>query len=349
MAINMHTYIQLAHKQMDQYHIRFSKQTPDERNTIKQQNLSRGYHTIEDSQWFVHGLEAIVTLHDYRYTNTNHGYPHNHDFFEMSYVYQGNFYNQINQEQEIIQPSNTLALLSPNAIHSCCIKKETDIVFNILMKRSLVEEIFLRMLSENTILFRFFMDSIYNVHQNQSYLMFQCNDHLTNLVQEIIQEHFDQKEFKETIIVAKLIQLFAELSRIYSQQIEQFQTLSRHDKNTKEMMDYIQKNYATISLESLSEAFHYSTEYTSRTIKKQTGQTFSNIIRQIRLEKSCYYLANSDLPVEQIVEIIGYHDIRHFYKIFKKEYQLSPIQYREQARKNGFFLPKQPAFEAIAE
>ena len=66
MAINMHTYIQLAHKQMDQYHIRFSKQTPDERNTIKQQNLSRGYHTIEDSQWFVHGLEAIVTLHDYR-------------------------------------------------------------------------------------------------------------------------------------------------------------------------------------------------------------------------------------------------------------------------------------------
>ena len=108
-------------------------------------------------------------------------YPHNHDFFEMSYVYKGTFHNIIGGQQ-IDQPEDSLVLLSPQAKHRCFTRSSDDLVFNILIKRELIEKIFVQMLSESESVCRFFLDSLYNVRQKQPYLFFSCDNALTEPV-----------------------------------------------------------------------------------------------------------------------------------------------------------------------
>lgn len=325
MKKEMTAYIELAQKQADHYHDLFSLQ--------QQKNLKKGCHTIEDSEWFITDAEAIVTLHDFRYVrNEKPEYPHNHDFFEMSYVYQGRFYNTVDGHA-IEQQANTLVLLSPRALHACYIKQQSDIVFNILIKRSLVEKIFVRMFSEDDVVFRFFLDSIYNIHQKKPYLVFHCNDELVGLVHSIIREHFDHKLFSQNIMIAKLIELFSELSRLYQETCRDDSPVPDSNRSLVEILDYIETNYSSVTLTTVAEHFNYSPSYVSKIIKNHLNQTFASILHNMKLENACRYLSASDLPIEQIVEIVGYTDVSHFYKIFRQKYGMSPRQYRTNASK----------------
>ncbi|MEE1490669.1 MAG: helix-turn-helix transcriptional regulator, partial [Massilioclostridium sp.] len=78
-----------------------------------------------------------------------------------------------------------------------------------------------------------------------------------------------------------------------------------------------------------------SPSYVSRIIKTHLNQSFASIVHNKKLENACRYLSASDLPVEQVIEIVGYSDVSHFYKIFKQKYGLSPRQYRTQSNKLG--------------
>lgn len=335
MQIDMAHYYKLAQKQADGYSQRFAQRNDVFSKKLQDEHRTQGYHTISDDEWFTTDAEAIVTLHDYRYVHFGPpSHPHNHDFFEMSYVYKGQFYNRV-ENQDIEQKENTLVLLSPRAVHSCYIREKTDIVFNILIKRSLVEKIFLRMFSEESAVSRFFLDSIYNIHQKKPYLVFHCNEELVSLVHGIIREHFDQKLFSQNMIIAKLIELFSELSRLFQITLQGESPLPETSSNISEILDYIENNYSSVTLTSVAEHFNYSPSYVSRIIKTHLNQSFASIVHNKKLENACRYLSASDLPVEQVIEIVGYSDVSHFYKIFKQKYGLSPRQYRTQSNKLG--------------
>lgn len=95
-----------------------------------------------------------------------------------------------------------------------------------------------------------------------------------------------------------------------------------------EIMNYMQANYATVTLEALSEYFFLSKPYISKYIREHSGSTFGENVKQIRMRKAKMLLKNGNMKVENIAEAVGYQNVEHFNRLFKKAYGVTPVQYR---------------------
>ncbi|MDD6023544.1 MAG: helix-turn-helix domain-containing protein, partial [Oscillospiraceae bacterium] len=49
----------------------------------------------------------------------------------------------------------------------------------------------------------------------------------------------------------------------------------------------------------------------------------------IRLRKAALLLQSTDFSVSDIAHFVGYHNLTHFYRIFRESYDASPAEYRE--------------------
>ncbi len=102
------------------------------------------------------------------------------------------------------------------------------------------------------------------------------------------------------------------------------------DERLISMINYIQSNYRTVTLESMAQAFKLSTPYLSKFIKDKSGKTFGEYVTEIRLKAAKTLLRNSNMTVELIAEKVGYPNVEHFSRTFKKYFELTPVQYRNQ-------------------
>ena len=48
------------------------------------------------------------------------------------------------------------------------------------------------------------------------------------------------------------------------------------------------------------------------------------------MKKACTMLREGNATVESIAETVGYQNVEHFNRIFKKMYQVTPVQFRNQ-------------------
>ncbi|MDD2979240.1 MAG: 2-isopropylmalate synthase [Hespellia sp.] len=102
------------------------------------------------------------------------------------------------------------------------------------------------------------------------------------------------------------------------------------DERLVEIKNYIQANYVDVTLDDLSEKFFLSKPYLSKYIKEKSGMTFGDTLKKVRMKKARSLLKSSSMTVESIAESVGYQNVEHFNRLFKKEYKMTPVQYRNQ-------------------
>ena len=100
------------------------------------------------------------------------------------------------------------------------------------------------------------------------------------------------------------------------------------DVRINAIMNYIQENYLTITLDDLSKQFFLSKPYLSKFIKDKSGMTFGENVKQIRLNKASTLLRNGNMKVEKVAEASGYQNVEHFNRLFKERFGMTPVQYR---------------------
>lgn len=97
----------------------------------------------------------------------------------------------------------------------------------------------------------------------------------------------------------------------------------------KKVKIYINENYNTdISLSALSQKFNMNPCYCSQLFKKKAGKTIVQYKTEVRMKKALELLQSTDNTITEITFLIGYTDISHFTKTFKKYYGKSPSEYR---------------------
>ena len=102
------------------------------------------------------------------------------------------------------------------------------------------------------------------------------------------------------------------------------------DERMVEIMNYIQANYLDVSLDDLAEKFFLSKPYLSKYIKEKSGMTFGDIVKKVRMKKARALLKSSSMTVENIALTVGYQNVEHFNRLFKKAYNITPVQFRNQ-------------------
>lgn len=102
------------------------------------------------------------------------------------------------------------------------------------------------------------------------------------------------------------------------------------DARMIEIMNYVQANYIDITLDDLAENFFLSKPYLSKYIKEKSGMTFGDLVKKIRMKKAKALLKSSNMTVENIAMSVGYQNVEHFNRLFKKAYNMTPMQFRNQ-------------------
>lgn len=101
--------------------------------------------------------------------------------------------------------------------------------------------------------------------------------------------------------------------------------------NIRRIQAYLDHHYYTnIPLDQLSRQYGFSKYHMIRLFKKYTGFTITDYIIATRISQSKALLRFSSLSVKAITYEIGFNNVSHFIKLFKKRENITPLQYRKQ-------------------
>ncbi len=96
----------------------------------------------------------------------------------------------------------------------------------------------------------------------------------------------------------------------------------------------IETDYAKkLSLNILAEQIYVSPVYLSNLFKKTMGQTITEYIQAVRIDRARELLHNSSLAIGDVAEQVGYTDIKYFAQVFKKATGVTPNAFRNQLQK----------------
>ncbi|WP_162462991.1 response regulator transcription factor [Paenibacillus psychroresistens] len=105
----------------------------------------------------------------------------------------------------------------------------------------------------------------------------------------------------------------------------------------KEITAVIQKIYDYIdghlqddmSREQIAEHVHFNPAYLSRLFRKETNNSLTDCILQKRMEKAKSLLVTTNIKISDISSLVGYGNIPHFTKMFKRYAEITPQEYRK--------------------
>ncbi|WP_186370663.1 response regulator transcription factor [Shouchella miscanthi] len=97
----------------------------------------------------------------------------------------------------------------------------------------------------------------------------------------------------------------------------------------EKMKRYIHKHYQhDLRAAEVAERHFITPNYFSMLFKKETGQSFSEYVNGLRIQKSVELLLNTSNKVFEIAEYVGYKEYKYFVQVFKKQVGFTPTQYR---------------------
>lgn len=99
----------------------------------------------------------------------------------------------------------------------------------------------------------------------------------------------------------------------------------------KNALRYIEENYTQkLTLCEVAEKTYVSQWHLSKLLNRHTGQSFSEILNHVRIEHAKELLKDPALRIGDISEQVGFLDLAHFSRVFKKQEGVSANEYRNQ-------------------
>lgn len=97
----------------------------------------------------------------------------------------------------------------------------------------------------------------------------------------------------------------------------------------KNALNYIEENYnQKLTLCDVAEKTYVSQWHLSKLLNRHTGQSFSDILNHTRIEHAKKLLKDPSLRIGDISDAVGFLDLAHFSRVFKKQEGVSANEYR---------------------
>lgn len=260
-------------------------------------------------------------------------YLHRHNFFELMYVQRGEI-RVVIEDAEITYTKGNLCLLNRNTMHRETDMSTADIVYIGIDPKLLTQwpKAFPPPFQYKSILSRFFSDNLSErAAYKKDYLDFTLlgEDRIPQLSQELICAFSAKRTGYQFDVYSSLLRLFAALENpgIY-QASHVVLEHSRELLAVEQAKKLIEARHGTIRRDELAKALNYSREHISRIIRMHTGYTLKAYCQKVQLAEAARLLRGTELPVSQIAASLGYENRTQFYKIFQREYHLTPLEYR---------------------
>ncbi len=252
------------------------------------------------------------------------GIYHDHDFTELAYVLSGKGKYIIDGKEYSVEAGD-LVICNPGVKHTHLVvnPKEPTIEFI-----SGFTDFHFKNMAPNSIELR---DGSCIIHMS-SELRQEISMHCYAMIAERESNQPGRYFMFKTHLMQMLLLVIREISEIEKTD----QTGCNFESYNKSyavnrIINYLNENYEhKISLEQIAHNIYLSPVYISKIFKEETGESPINYLIKIRLEKAKDILQSKNSgSIKNIANQVGYEDVYHFSKLFKKYYGVSPLYYRK--------------------
>ena len=169
----------------------------------------------------------------------------------------------------------------------------------------------------------------------------QIYDDVYQLLMQIRNEYFSEKDFAELSIFSLLLNLFVIIGTNHLNSLNFLSSMrpSKQRAYTNKfntVIEYIDTHYMyDLCLDDVAAAADFSKFHFSRLFKQYTGFTFCDYIRHRKIKAAEELLNQSDLTVTEIAMQSGFVSLSTFNRVFRQLKHCSPTEYREKNQRHS--------------
>lgn len=295
------------------------------------------FATVLEEDSFFQNYQDITATQHYRYMPATF---HEHDFFEVACVLSGSFHNYMGN-QNLLMHAGDIMIMAPHTTHAVCSYQDDGIMINILIRSSTFNQHFMNVLPDNDLLQSFFAKTLYKP-SDTPWLLFKTGEdsELIRCILDLTYEFSRNKLYKNTMLTALASIFLVTLLRKHEKDVI---IPSIHPSIMNEtvifILQYMQKNYSTITLSHLASFFNYSERQMQRIISSATGCSFSENIKKLRMKHALTMLKDPGMSISDIAAALGYYDASNFRHVFKNYYNMTPQECRESLSRENSLPP----------
>ena len=249
---------------------------------------------------------------------------HFHDYYEFYFFLEGNVSITIGERSYLVSPGDFL-LIPPNTLHSPSMIDPDKPYRRFVLW---ISQEYCNQLLDTSTAFGYLMQY---VSTTKNYLF--SNDVVTfNTIHtrlfSILEEIQGNRFGKDAEILLQVNSLLLYLNRIVHS-INNSLTPDHAQSVYQNLCEYISAHLEEdLSLSALSKEFFISKFYIAHLFKETIGLSVHQYIIKKRLS-ACKDALLGSIPISQLFLQYGFHDYSSFYRAFKKEYGMSPKEYRQ--------------------
>ena len=268
-----------------------------------------------------------------RYTD-NVGDWHRHDYVELGYVFEGTY--RVETSQEILEvPEKEFILIDPMLRHRDIFQDTSYTAVFLCMSEALFDSVFLRQIEsrEDRNLAGFINNALFQPGKRKGYLRLKTRRNLAqieDLLARMTEETAGKESGYDFLLKGYALRLISALSS------EVYQSLTSEEKYLykkrlyRQVMEYMTEHMDDVTVETLSRTFHFQKDYFNRLLQQMSGRSFTEALKELRLQRAAGLLKTTDLTVMDIASIVGYQNESYFYRVFAECYHKTPTSYRKE-------------------
>lgn len=258
---------------------------------------------------------------------------HSHEFWELTYIYEGRGRNYTDSGSELIKEGSFL-FIKPGKEHCLTSLPPKDGSPARVCNCLFTQKYFERLAEEYTQVAELQNYAFYQMLLGEIPFCIHLSDdnaqNIRHLMWLIAHEYNHFTAGSEIIMQHALLDLLISITRLYDYQKHNCAPTVTRNTEIDELMKYMRSNFGCkLTLDSLAAHVHLSREYLSRYFKQYTGKTISDFLLEIRISRAREMLGNSFHSVADIAAYCGYPSVSNFQKAFKKVTGMSPSEYRK--------------------
>ncbi len=260
--------------------------------------------------------------------------PYYSDYIEIRYIISGHLMLDVEGQKTMFKEGD-VCFIHSNAYHHEIVSESDCIFMNIGIERNLFTEGFLSSVSSSPFQ-QFLRTNILKIGQKENFVQFtpeaRDEEEVRKYINTIFNEVKKQKIGYLDISKGYIIRLMDFLTANYNYHFSEKETEQYYKNLFEAITQYMNDHLAAVSMQDLSDEFHFHPNYFNNLIKKTSGKTYSAYLIQLRINRAKQLLETTDFSIDEIAWLIGYHNKGFFYKRFVEEAGMSPRQYRKQFR-----------------
>ncbi len=254
---------------------------------------------------------------------------HTHNYVEFIYMCKGETVHIIDG-QRITLKAGDLLFMNQHAKQEILPAGENDIAINFMILPQFFETAFSMLENEVNPLKDFLISCLTKKDIGGNFLYFNVAQipQIQNIMENLIWNMLAESERNEYRMINQVT-----MGLLFLNLLEHADTLkvARHSYEQElvfKLLQYIDLEYQSASLSVFSQKAKENEYGLSRMLKKNTGQTFKELLQAKRLSKACELLKNTDISIADISVLVGYDNTSFFHRLFRRVYNMSPREYR---------------------